>query len=493
MGEASVWDHLTLTTTISRIVAIFYTLLLFAVALRVIMRRRDIGFSLAWLALIMGIPLAGLVLYGLFGELKLGNRRAEQSRLMYRPYKSWLNAKTTQSNPEATSLAAPIANLVRFRTGMPYQQGNDLQLLTTPEQILGRIVDDIAAAQHECLFEFYIWFNGGLVDKINQALLDARARGVECRILLDSVGSHEFLRSDWARRLKIAGVRLVEVLPVGTFRMLFQRLDLRMHRKLVVIDQRVGYTGSMNMVDPHYFKQDAGVGQWVDVMVRLKGPTVRSMWMTLVWDWEMETSERLLDPTHIMSVPQEAEIHERQSWAQLIPSGPKFSDDMIPQVLLQAIYSARHDICLTTPYFVPDESLAAALKAVAERGVQVEIIVPEQNDSVMVKYASRAFMDDLIQAGVVIRQFSGGLLHTKSVLIDKKLVLIGTVNLDRRSFWLNFEVTLLVDDQRFTQKLTALHEQYRQQAEEIVLNRWRHRPFKERILENIFYLLSPLL
>lgn len=489
MGEAGLWDHLTLSSTLSRLVAIGYALLLFLVALRVVMRRREIGFSLAWLALIMGIPLAGLILYGLFGELKLGNRRAEQSSLLFRPYKLRLKSSTYQTEMEVSPLAAPIANLVRFRTGMPFQRGNDLQLLTSPERILLQLKEDIQKARYECLLEFYIWYNGGLVEQINEALIEARAKGVECRILLDSVGSREFLRSDWATRLKDAGVRIVEVLPVGTFRMLFQRQDLRMHRKLVVIDQQVGYTGSMNMVDPRIFKQNAGVGQWVDVMVRLKGPTVESMWTMLVWDWEMETGERLLKP-----LQRETNSHHNlHSRAQLIPSGPKFTDDMIPQILLQSIYCARHTICMTTPYFVPEESLAAALKSVAQRGVKVEIILPEQNDSVMVKYASRAFIEELISAGVIIHQFRGGLLHTKSVLIDEELVLIGTVNLDRRSFWLNFEVTLLIDDLLFAKELESLHCSYRKQSTEIILNRWRRRPLKERILENLFYLLSPLL
>lgn len=492
MGEASFWDHLTLATTLSRVVAIVYTLLLFAVALRVIVRRRDIGFSLAWLALIMGVPLAGLILYGLFGELKLGYRRAEQSRLMYRPYKSWLKSNTFQTDISASSLAAPIASLVRFRTGMPFQQGNALQLLTTPEQIIRRIIRDIHQARYECLLEFYIWQNGGLVDEVNQALLDASVRGVKCRILLDSVGSREFLKSAWTKRLREAGVEVVEVLSVGTLRMWFQRIDLRMHRKLVVIDQRVGYTGSMNMVDPRYFKQDAGVGQWIDVMVRVKGPTVDSMWATLVWDWEMETSERLLKPlnNHLLAAESPDSPNSR---AQLIPSGPRFGDDMVSQVLLQAVYNAREHICLTTPYFVPDESLAAALKSVAQRGVKIEIILPAQNDSVMVKYASQAFMDDLVQAGVIFWQFEGGLLHTKSVLIDRSLVLIGTVNLDRRSFWLNFEVTMLVDDPPFAKQVEQVQLQYQQRSQQIILNRWCRRPLKERVLENFFYLLSPLL
>ena len=294
---------------------------------------------------------------------------------------------------------------------------------------------------------------------------------------------------DWPRRLSDAGVRLVEVLPVGAWRIPLQRQDLRMHRKLVVIDDQVAYTGSMNLVDPRFFKRGAGVGQWIDIMVRQQGPVVPLFWSLFVRDWEMETGERLLEAQQ--HNPEYLDEPDQQ--VQLVPSGPFTGGDCIQQILLQAIYQARHTLVLTTPYFVPDDPLAAALQVAAERGVRVQLILPAKNDSLMATYASQAFFEELLASGVEIYRFHDGLLHTKSVLVDEALALVGTVNLDRRSLWLNFEATLLVDDPGFAGELARVQQDYLQRARPMSWQQWRQRSRWHRLRENLFYLLSPLL
>ena len=319
--------------------------------------------------------------------------------------------------------------------------------------------------------------------------MQAAKRGVDCRVLLDSVGSADFFDTDWPEQLRDAGVRLVEVLPAKAWRMPFHRQDLRMHRKLMIVDDCVAYTGSMNLVDPQIFKLDSGVGQWVDVMVRVQGPVVPVMWSLFVRDWEMETGERLLD----------SQRHEPEYWTekghhiQLVPSGPFAGGDCVQQILLQAIYQAEHSLVLTTPYFVPDDPLVAALQSAADRGVSVKLIIPERNDSRMVSFACNAFLDELLTSGVEIHRSRKGLLHTKSVLVDDDLALIGSVNLDKRSLWLNFEVTLLVDDHSFATMLKELQQRYLLDAKRLELTEWRDRPWIQRMLENVFYLFSPLL
>jgi cardiolipin synthase len=490
MSEFPWWFQRQLSPVFAQFFAVGYALIVLGVAARVIMRRREIGFSLAWLALVVGLPLAGIILYGLFGELKLGRRRAEQAGLMFRPYKLWLKKHYGNHHASASTLARPISELVFRRMGMPCLEGNRLQLLDHHEWILRELIADICQARTEIFMEFYIWESGGQVDTLNQALLEAVKRGVTCRVMVDSVGSRNFLNSDWAQRLREGGVKVVEVLPVGTWRILFQRQDLRMHRKLAIIDRHIGYTGSMNLVDPTYFKTDSGFGLWIDMMVRLTGPVLETLWTTLVWDWELETGERLLESAHSISRPLGGQHLSR---AQIIPSGPQFSDDIITQILLHSVYNAQQSICLTTPYFVPEESLAAALKSAAGRGVEVSVILPERSDSLMVRYACNVFIEELVAAGVAIYLFQGGLLHSKSVLVDEQMALIGSVNLDRRSFWLNFEVTLMIDDPIFAGRLDATQRQYRKESNRLTLNRWRKRPWHQRLLENIFYLFSPLL
>lgn len=470
----------------------FYVIVVVVVVLRVIMKRRPIGVSLAWLSLILAVPIVGISAYLILGEVKLGRRRAKLAQAMYRPYITWLQrlvAGFSEQPVVPSAKANPLVALIKSRLGMPLLGGNRIMLLSKPEAILDQLISDIQQAQYTCYLEFYIWQPGGRADVVAEALMQAVQRGVDCRILLDSVGSDDFFDTEWPTRLLDAGVRVVEVLPVKTWRIPLHRQDLRMHRKLVIIDEKIAYTGSMNLIDPALFKQSSGVGQWIDVMVRVMGPVVSVIWSLFIRDWEMETGERLLD----------AREHKPEYWieeghhVQLIPSGPFVGGDCIQQILLQAIYQAEKNLVLTTPYFVPDDPLVAALQSAAARGVSVQLIIPERNDSRMVNFASNAFLEELLVSGVEIYRFQKGLLHTKSVLVDDALALIGTVNLDRRSLWLNFEATLLIDDHAFATMLKELQQDYIHQGHRLQLADWQHRPWKQRMLENVFYLFSPLL
>ncbi|MDD2840943.1 MAG: cardiolipin synthase [Tolumonas sp.] len=470
----------------------FYTLLVVGIVVRVIMKRRPIGVSLAWLALILAIPVLGVSAYLILGEVRLGRRRAQLAQAMYRPYVAWLQHLVAgfPHQPVKPSVKAnPLVALIQSRLGMPLLGGNHLTLLSEPETILDNLITDVQQAKIFCYLEFYIWQAGGRVDDIAEALMQAAKRGVDCRVLLDSVGSADFFATDWPLRLRSAGILLVEVLPAKAWRMPFHRQDLRMHRKLMIVDDRVAYTGSMNLIDPELFKRGRGIGQWIDVMVRVQGPVVPVMWSLFVRDWEMETGERLLDSRQ----------HEPESWSdrehhvQLVPSGPFTGGDCVQQILLQAIYQAERSLVLTTPYFVPDDPLVAALQSAADRGVSVQLIIPERNDSRMVNFACNAFLEELLASGVEIHRCRKGLLHTKSVLVDDEIALIGTLNLDKRSLWLNFEVTLLVDDYSFATMLRELQQGYLHEAKQMALADWRDRPWIQRMLENVFYLFSPLL
>ena len=469
-----------------------YCVLVVGIVIRVVMKRRPIGVSLAWLAAIFAIPILGVTIYLLFGEVHLGRKRVERARAMYEPYANWIKDLVRQfpSQPVPMSkIAEPLGALVEARLGMPMLGGNQTCLLTEPNAILFSIAGDINQAQVSCYLEFYIWQAGGGADEVAQALISAARRGVDCRVLLDSVGSSSFFKSHWPKRFADVGIRLIEVLPVGAWRIPLQRQDLRMHRKLVVIDDKVAYTGSMNLVDPRYFKTRAGVGQWIDIMLRLQGPIVPLIWSLFVQDWEMECGERLLD----LQQHQPEYDHEQDHHLQLIPSGPFITGDCIQQILLLALYQARESLVLTTPYFVPDDPLVAALRSAADRGVRVQLILPARNDSIMVNYACNAFFAELLASGVEIYRFEQGLLHTKSVLVDNKMALVGTVNLDKRSMWLNFETTLLVDSPDFCDELRQLLRKYLSQASRLQATTWAKRPYYQRVLENVLYLFSPLL
>lgn len=477
-------------------VAIFATDLMIRIGLsvRVIMRRRPVGVSLAWLAIVLIFPFAGALVYLFIGELRLGRRRAERAAQIHEPYQHWLNelrGRYRAGWEVLEPLCQPVSRNVEATVGIPALAGNELTLLKSTDDVFRALIADIDAAQRTCHLEFYIWHPGGLADEVAAALMRAATRGVACRVLVDDVGSRDFLRSDLPRRMRAAGVVLHSALRAGLFRMLFVRFDLRLHRKIVVIDGEIAYTGSMNLVDPRYFKQDAGVGQWIDAMVRLRGPGVEGLAITFLEDWELEADEGLerlreIGDVHPLEEAGDAAI-------QVIPSGPARDDETVPEILLTTIYSARRELVLTTPYFVPDESLVLALVAAARRGVDVTLVVPERVDSRLVRLASQAFKGDLLAAGVRVALFRGGLLHTKSITVDRCFSLFGSLNLDPRSLYLNFEITLVVYGQQFTTELRALQQAYIDNSVMMDREVWQARTFLTQLSENAARLLGPLL
>lgn len=465
-----------------------------ALAYRVIMLRRPTGETLAWIMVIWVFPIVGPLAYLLFGELRLGKRRARRFTELYPPIRTWLAEIPQRSlvdwsrlDPEFQSLSEMSERTI----GVPSLRGNQVKLIDDWNDVFDHVIDDVHAATSSCHLEFYIWTTGGRADEVVDALIAARQRGVVCRVLVDAMGSRSFLASDAVARLRHAGVMVHAALPGGLLRLPFVRFDLRLHRKIVVIDGRVAYTGSLNMVDPRYFKRDAGVGQWVDAMVRIEGPAVEALAIAFLADWYVETDSPLSE------LQKSGNAHPQPSRGdcavQVMPSGPGLATRAVEQVLITAIYSAREELVLTTPYFVPSEPLSLALIAAARRGVKVILVVPARVDSKLVRYASGAFKAEMLEAGVRIAAFKGGLLHTKSVTVDSTHCLFGSVNLDPRSMRLNFEILLAVYNRDFTTRLRKLQQQYIDQSQLLDYEAYQARPKLQQTAENFARLLSPLL
>jgi len=479
----------------ARLILIAHALIIIGVSVRVIMMRLTVGTALAWIILIFFLPFAGALFYLVLGEKRLGRKRTQRAASLWGGYRRWLQQLPRQAPDERSGLSpesAAVSRLPEGALGIPVLSGNHLEIMDTAETILRSIIADIDQAAHFCHMEFYIWNEGGTADEVCEALMRAATRGVTCRVLLDAIGSSCFLKSRWVKRLKKSGVEIAVALPVSPVRMLFVRFDLRLHRKIVVIDDAVAYTGSFNLVDPRFFKKEAGVGQWVDAMTRIEGPTVSSLNAVFMWDWEIETGHNL----KALPDPAKAALHANQDPAasvQVVPSGPGREGDSVHQLLLMSIYAARKELSMTTPYFVPDEAITSALLSAARRGVAVTLILPEKNNSRLVHYTCRSQFDELLEAGVRTFGFKGGLLHTKSAVVDNEISLFGTVNLDIRSFWLDFEVTLCVYDPKFAERLRTLQQKYIENSVEIDPAVWRNRPATERFKENLARLCSPLL
>ncbi|PLK58150.1 cardiolipin synthase [Candidatus Palibaumannia cicadellinicola] len=482
-----------LYTVINGLLIFSYWLLIACVTVRILMKRRAVPSAMAWLLVIYILPLVGIIIYLLLGELNIGKRRYERNKAVSPFINQWINNLKDCQHIFATQnseVACSIFQLCEHRQGMSGLIGNKIELLTNTYETIKLLIRDIGLAQRNIEIVFYIWQAGGVIDQVAEALMAAARRGVLCRLMLDSAGSAHFFCSHYPTMMRDAGVQVVEVLHVSILCLFLRRMDLRQHRKMVLIDNYISYTGSMNMVDPRYFKQKAGVGQWIDMMTRMEGPITIAMGIIYYRDWEIETGERIQSSAeHI--------IPDKYTYSgntiQVIASGPGFPEGVIHQALLIAIYAARKKLVITTPYFVPSDDLLNAICTAAQRGVKVHIIIPRDNDSMLVEWASRSFLSELLEAGVRIHQFEGGLLHTKSVLVDNQLSLVGTVNLDMRSLWLNFEITLVIDAKAFGNNLALVQEDYIAHSRLIDVMVWSKRPYWQRIIERLFYFFSPLL
>jgi cardiolipin synthase len=478
------------------ITTLAHVLIVFAIGIRVVLKRPAPGVALAWLLLVIMLPFAGALLYLLIGERRIGPERRHRIDALASFLgqtggdMSWADLTDVDwsRHPRA---AAGLNQLGRNVAGCSTVRASDMELYSDPEKVLRAITRDIDSARTGVSMAFYIWNQGGGADNVLEAVIRAAQRGVTCRILVDALGARPWLKGGQPQRLRAAGAQVQPALPVGLFRSFVGRTDLRLHRKLVVIDEAVAWTGSMNLVDPGMFKQSAGVGEWVDAMVRLRGSVVAPLGITVLGDWMLETG------TPIEELAKSAGLHHVEPRGaadiQIIPSGPGETGDGLLQMLLALINAAHQELVLTTPYLVPDESLLRALRGAAGRGVNVKVIVPERVDSLLTRHASRSYFDDLLGAGVEIFLYGKGLLHTKSMVVDGSMSMFGTVNLDMRSLWLNYELTLFVYDADFAKKLWALQQSYIADSRRLDPAEWATRSSAHRFLEGAFRLVSPIL
>ena len=480
----------------STLAIIGHVALLIGFSIRVVMQRPATGVALAWLFLIAAVPYGGVTAYLLFGEKRIGPERGKRLRKLRESYdrvtealisRDLTNIDWSNHPAEAREMNELGCKLV----GLPTVGGSSGALYSDTAEILKAIAVDVRNAKRSVLMEFYIWNEGGLADEVLEAVIEASGRGVDCRLLIDGLGAAPWWKSEQPDRLRNAGVRLVRALPVGFIRMIVGRNDVRLHRKIVIVDGKTAWTGSMNMVDPRFFKQDANVGEWVDAMVRVEGGVVAPLALTMIGDLTLETGEDAVDVAR--EVGFDDAVHNGSELAQIVPSGPGQTQDGLLQMLLATVNAAREELVLTTPYFVPDDSLLRAIRGAAARGVSVSMIVPEKVDSLLTRYASRSFYDELMDCGVKIYLYRKGLLHTKSITADRRISMFGTVNLDMRSIWINYEVAAFVYGADFGEELRELQQSYMDDSDLLDPEEWAKRSNVQRFLENAFRLSGPML
>lgn len=465
------------------------------VAAMLVLRRRPVTASLAWLVVILFVPVFGLFFYLLIGESRLGSRRARRYERLTKGLEGEALRLWTQRGMITQDVEQPFSHIAEFGTavgGMPPLRGNRLSILKDNAEVLAGLVSDIDAARDHVHMLFYIWMADQGGQLVADALIRARQRGVSVRVLVDGVGSRGFLRSRQCDQMRAEGVQVVEALPARLWRLPLARVDLRNHRKIAVFDGRIAYCGSQNIHDKTFrASRWRDTGEWIDATVRVEGPAAQALAVTFLRDWQLDSDEDISQVAPFLPA-----LHidpDSDCIAQVIPSGPGPTPMAIHQALLTTIYSAREEIIMTTPYFVPDEAMLEALRAASTRGVRVVLVVPAMSDSPLVAAAARSHYLDLLEAGVQIWQYFGGVLHAKTVTMDRRIALIGSTNMDQRSFFLNFEVTLFVYDDDFASILRFLQTDYLSKSKRIFLDEWRKRSLLEVFRDNSAQLLGPLL
>ena len=468
-----------------------------AVIMRILLRpHRQPASRIAWIAVVGALPGIGVLAYLFLGETNIGRRnfKAMRDALGQLPAPSAVAIdKAVHLEEQLPSRYAPLFKVGYSISRFEPVAGNSAALMADSNATIDHMVADIDAATDQVNVLFYIWLTDNNGSKMAEALKRAAARGVTCRAMVDGLGSRALLKSKLWREMGAAGVQTAVALRVRNplLRPLQGRIDLRNHRKILVIDGRITYCGSQNCADPEFLVK-AKFGPWVDSVIRLEGPVVRQNQRLFATDWMTYVGEDLSEDLELGG-SEPVPTAEGAVIAQVVASGPALRHSAMPELFEALIYNAREELVISTPYYVPNEAMQSALCAAAYRGVRTTLILPRKNDSWAVQATARSYYAELLEAGVDIQEFKGGLLHSKTLTLDGEITLIGSANMDRRSFDLNFENNILFYDSSLTQTVRERQQVYIDSANTVSKNavaKWSRR---RRLWNNTVAMLGPLL
>ena len=461
-------------------------LIVLAVGWRILLRRhRTPDSRVAWLLIVIALPLVGAILYVLLGETDVGRARIAKLARIDASLPRAPETPAAQIPDDLTEVFALGRSISQF----PAVGANQGELLPEGTPVIDAMIAEVDAARDHVHVLFYIWLDDGNGTRFAEALMRAAARGVTCRAMVDGLGSRALLRSPLWERMRVGGVKLAVALKPGNPLLPWRngRVDLRDHRKIVVIDNIVTFCGSQNCCDPAFLPK-ARFGPWVDVVMRFTGPIVAQNQRIFCVDWTEATDE---DMRAILTRTDDS----RQPGfpAQVIATFPTVRALAMPEAFSQVIDAARHELVITTPYFVPNGGLLSSICRAAWRGVDTTIIFPARNDDFAVGGASRSLYEEMLIAGVKVYEFQPGLLHTKSITVDRRMTLIGSANMDRRSFDLNYENNILLVDAALTRDLRERQASYLARSRQVTLDEVRKWSITRRLWNNALAIAGPVL
>ena len=448
----------------------------------IVLQKREPVATLSWLLGLALLPYVGFLIYYLLGPQKIRRQRLRRARNRLERDSFGVAPLGDALSPEALEMT----KLGEASTGIPAMSAQDVRLLIDGASKYDALIEDLASAQHHVHMEYYIYMPDQSGTALRDALVDCARRGVRVRLLLDAIGSANCPAHFFAPLLA-AGGELAWFHPARFWKFWARPwLNLRTHRKIVVIDTRIAFTGGINVTDDENERLNSNA--YRDLHLRIEGDVVRSLQQVFAEDWVYATGTRALmsDIAHSLTPASPGTIP-----AQVLTSGPDSSWEAIHRQQVSLIHAARARVWLVTPYFVPGEAAMMALTSAALAGIDVRLMVPRMSDSRLVTLAARSYYDDLLAAGVKIYEYGPRMLHTKGLLVDDSAVLIGSANFDHRSFRLNFEISVLFQHRELCERF-ARHVEGEFAYAPRVRDRSRAR-LQTRLPEALARLLSPLL
>ena len=445
--------------------------------------------SLSWLLVIVFLPFFGVLFYVLFGinrrKFKIFKLKQTKYRKLYDTTHMDQCGEATLNNFDSkkrTRLARLLSNNNQF---LPYSD-NTIEILQDGRETFDTIFQAISNAKEFIHIQYYILEKGKLMDTLLEILEMKTQEGVEVRMLYDAVGSFDWKRKS-IRRFEKIGVKIYPSMPLRFGSLLFS-FNYRNHRKIVVVDGKIGFTGGFNLTDK-YIEPISKMGVWHDTHVKLEGPVVESLHKVFIKDYYFASKEDiLLDSKYIPQLKAKGD-----STVQIVASGPDSDYAAIMQQYIMLINLAEDKICIGNPYFIPSASVLNALIIASLSGIKVQILLPQQSDSVMARLSMRSYFEEMLRAGMEIYLYPDTFLHSKIVLIDGEIMSIGSGNFDNRSFDHNFETNVLIYDSKKTQELQDSFEKDILKAHKLDLETYENRSSKERLFEGLARFFSPLL
>ena len=487
-------DNLINMIDVSKILFGLYVLAVGATIIRVLAREYLSPVKrLAWIMVLAIVPIAGFVLYFLFGEAKLNrisnNKHKEIAKRINKLDAALMGHNDNLKGNVDSAYQAPF-RFAQTINGFGLSLGNKAELMPDAEIARERLIQDIDAAKETIEVMYYIWLGDKTGTKTAEALTRAAKRGVKCRVMADALGSRKFINSKPWKEMKDAGVMVTPALPyINIIRtVLLSRFDLRNHRKITVIDGEITHCGSQNCADAEFLPKKK-YGPWVDIMIRFEGSVVSQNRLLFAEDWMFHKDEADNLQSFVKPLAHRKTGIPAQAWG----SGPTDRPGATQQLFVTLINSAQENVIITTPYFVPDETVLAALYSAAYRGMSVTMVLPAKNDSWIVRAVSQSYYRELLEAGVKILEYEKGLLHSKTITIDDKLCMIGSTNIDLRSFDLNYENNIIFYDAKLTKDVRQRQDDYMADSQQVTIERVKKWNIFKRIGQNIIATMGPVL